>query len=311
MNNICFNERQDIWTTKYDWNPTISENINGNFFSIGGSNDQDESNTKIWSHEVTKAKPTQWFGEQHCFEFEFVVNEPQGVHKIIENLQILSNNVQPEQLTFEIIGDSYQFNKERLVHLARAEESNFIGERINSSLTNKEPGTTIPSLEEKNVSKEVLEFNDEDSIIYDEDNKLLYPWVKNISKIKYFSGLNWDHTISNVTYIKKDKRTGQYHFIIPQECRNIETFGRRLGNIQYKEDSWYTNVEPLVYDPRINDLNITKDILKKDPKKVDPILERKVEYRSTRIRDKWVKIKIRYTGEDLAIITAIRTIMNV
>jgi hypothetical protein len=34
-------------------------------------------------------------------------------------------------------------------------------------------------------------------------------------------------------------------------------------------------------------------------------------YKSTRIRDKWVKIRVRYTGEDLAIITAIRTIMNV
>lgn len=306
MNNICFNERQGVWTTKYDWNPTISENINGNFFSIGGSNNQDESNNNIWSHNLENVNPTQWFNEQHCFEFEFVVNEPQGVHKIIENLQILSNNVQPEQLTFEIIGDAYQFNKERIIHLARAEQTNFIGERINSNLTNKESNTTIPSLEERNVSKEVLEFKDGDSTIYDSDGSLLYPWVKNVSKIKHFSGLNWDQTVNNVTYIKRDKRTRQYHFIIPQECRNIETFGRRLGNIHYKEDSWYTNVEPLIYDPRINELDITKSELKEKPN-----LERKVEYRSARIRDKWVKIKVRYTGEDLAIITAIRTIMNV
>lgn len=278
MNNICFNERQDIWTTKYDWNPTISENINGNFFSIGGSNDQDESNTKIWSHEVTKAKPTQWFGEQHPFEFEFVVNEPQGVHKIIENLQILSNNVQPEQLTFEIIGDAYQFNKERISHLARAEE-NFTGDRVDSVITNK-TNKNIPNKTELVYSK----------------SESLGDLIKNVSKIKHFTGLEWTGTVREEPYVEKDTRTGQYHIVIPQECRNIETFGRRLGNIHYKEDSWYTNVEPIIYDSSLDNPEATNTTEK---------------YKSTRIRDKWVKIKVRYTGEDLAIITAIRTIMNV
>ena len=78
----------------------------------------------------------------------------------------------------------------------------------------------------------------------------------------------------------------------------METFGRRLGNIHYKEDSWYTNVEPIIYDARLNDPNSS---LEGDGTK----------FNSTRIRDKWVKIRVRYTGEDLAIITAIRTIMNV
>ena len=283
MNNICFNERQGVWTTKYDWNPTISENINGNFFSIGGSNNQDESNTKIWSHEVIKAKPAQWFNEQHPFEFEFVVNEPQGVHKIIENLQILSNNVQPEQLTFEIIGDAYQFNKERISHLARAEED-FTGDRVDSVITNK-TNKNIPNKTELVYSK----------------SESLRDLIKNVSKIKHFTGLEWTGTIREEPYIEKDTRTEQYHIVIPQECRNIETFGRRLGNIHYKEDSWYTNVEPIIYDARLNDPNITEEQLE----------EPGTKFNSTRIRDKWCKIKVRYTGEDLAIITAIRTIMNV
>ena len=103
------------------------------------------------------------------------------------------------------------------------------------------------------------------------------------------------------SYIKLDERTKQYHLVIPQECRNIETFGRRLGNIHYKEDSWYTNIEPIVFDARLNDPKATEEQLKTPGTK----------FNSTRIRDKWCKIKVRYTGEDLAIITAIRTIMNV
>lgn len=277
LNNICFNERQNIWTTKYDWTPTVSENINGDYFSIGGSNDDAEFNNKIWSHKVTEAQPTQWFGQQHPFEFEFVVNEPQGVHKIIENLQILSNNVQPEQLTFEIIGDTYQFNKERISHLARKKED-FTDGRIKSSLTNKN------------------EFNIPNKTV-DDVNKVEIPNLfKNKSQIKHFSGITWDQMLEQFPELERNKRTKQLHIKIPQECRNIETFGRRLGNIHYKEDSWYTNVEPIIYDSSLDDPKATN------------ISEK---YKSTRIRDKWVKIKVRYTGEDLAIITAIRTIMNV
>ena len=282
MNNICFNERQDVWTTKYDWNPTVSENINGTFFSIGGSNADDVSNTKIWSHDVTKAKPTVWFDEQHPFEFEFVVNDPQGVHKIIENLQIMSNNVQPEQLTFEIIGDSYFFNKERIMHLAR-EKEDFTDGRIPSNITNKDD-YLIPEKTPKEVEKVTIS-----------------DWIKNKSQIKHFTGLTWDQMLEQVPELKRNQRTGQIHMVIPQECRNIETFGRRLGNIQYKEDSWYTTVEPIIHDVIINNLEATNN----------EIIAGSGTYKSTRIRDKWVKIRVRYTGEDLAIITAIRTIMNV
>lgn len=286
LNNICFNERQSVWTTRYDWNPTVSENINGTFFSIGGSNMNDDSvetNNDIWSHEVTNNKPTYWFNKQHPFEFEFVVNDPQGVHKIIENLQILSNNVQPEQLTFEIIGDAYQFNKQRIMHLARGEED-FTGSRVESNLLNKDkfdiPKKTTDKAEKFDMSS----------------------WIKNKSKIKvceYNEDGSWKGVTKEVTpSMEQDERTKQYLMSIPQECRNMETFGRRLGNIHYKEDSWYTNVEPIIYDARLNDPNSS-------------LKEEGTKFNSTRIRDKWVKIRVRYTGEDLAIITAIRTIMNV
>ena len=33
--------------------------------------------------------------------------------------------------------------------------------------------------------------------------------------------------------------------------------------------------------------------------------------KEARIKDKWAKIRIRYSGKDLAIITAIRTLINV
>ena len=278
MNNICFNERQNIWTTRYDWIPTISENLQDKFYSIGGIQ-SDGDNTSIWKHDFDKSNVTQWYNKQHYFEFEFVVSDPIGVHKIIDNLRIVSNNVQPEQLTFEILGDAYMFNKERIIHLGRADED-FEG-RIQSNLLNKD---------DKNIP------NKEESIVYKFD---LSNWFRNASKVKHFNGVEWNNDLDKmVPTMIQDKRTKQYIISIPQECRNIETWGRRLGNIYYKEDSWYTNVEPLIYDSRLNDPN-------------SDLSGETTKWSSTRIRDKWCKIKVRYSGEDLAIITALITSINI
>ena len=90
MNNICFNERPNLWTTRYDWTPLISENIHGKFYSIGGM-DSDSYNNAIWIHSPNEYVPTKWYNKQHVFEFEFVVSEPLGVSKIFDNLQTFSH----------------------------------------------------------------------------------------------------------------------------------------------------------------------------------------------------------------------------
>jgi hypothetical protein len=61
--------------------------------------------------------------------------------------------------------------------------------------------------------------------------------------------------------------------VVKQRCKNIETYGRRLGNIQYKEDGWYTNIEPLRYNIKLN-----------DPKAID--FSALDQFASAKLRDK-------------------------
>ncbi len=98
--------------------------------------------------------------------------------------------------------------------------------------------------------------------------------------------IQWDTTLNN------------YYLNVTQECKNINKYGRRLGNIQYKEDSWYLNIEPIRYRSkyRITSSDGTKQTeLDKDAK-------------STRIRDKYCKVRVKYSGKDLVIITALQTL---
>ena len=173
--------------------------------------------------------PTKWYDKQEPFEFEFVVNSPVGLHKIFDNLVIISNNVCPESIEYTIEGDTYSLFK-------------------NNDLFNN-----------------------------------------NIKKQLYKSGVGFKNAKLNY-----DTVLNQYSLTIQQDCKNMADakFGRRLGNIQYKEDSWYATIEPLVFDP----------LLKASPD------DQKAKWSSTRIRDKFLKVRVKYTGEDLVIITAIKNL---
>ena len=257
--NLCYNERMGCWVTRYSWVPIESANVNNIFYSVDLDNVRKQLNNpgdypvNIYMHgrsglNVDNINPTKWYGKQYPFEYEFVVKESVGVHKIFENLIIVSNNVQPVDIDFEIIGDTYLFNKSRIYSNGLSGESNIYGDNLNDT--------------------------------YNKDQ--LY---------------NNPACFKNV-YIKYDKVLNQFDLVLNQKCKNLETYGRRLGNIQYKEDSWYVTIDPIIYDQRIKDPNFV--IEDKDQKWI-----------STRLRDKWVKIRIKYSGEDLAIITGIQTIYNI
>lgn len=251
--NICYNERSGMWITKYSWIPLLSENINNIFYSYNLENAILErkypksGKFKLYLHGRSGEsnyliKPTNWYDKQEEFNFEFVVNEATGLHKIFENLVIISNNVQPAEIDFGLIGDAYLFNKARIYH----------------------DGKNIYSEGNENFTKNTLyEFPE---------------CFKNV-KVEYDPILN------------------QYNLIMIQKTKNLETFGRRLGNIQYKEDSWYLMIDPIIYDARIKDPNFI-------------INNKNQEWVATRLRDKWLKIKIKYSGEDLVIITGIKTLFS-
>ena len=263
--NLCYNERQGMWITKYSWIPVYSENINNQFYSFGLEQAK-EGDSKLYLHgrsgifdEINymddnynnQIKPTKWYDKQEPFEFEFIVREDVGLHKIFDNLILVSNNVQPEEIQFTLIGDSYLFNKARLYHDAQEGQLNIY--------KNQNDG----------FNKELLR-----GTIANPYTPLETKYLKN-TKIQY------------------DPILDQYELVMNQETKNMETFGRRLGNIHYKEDAWYVVFDPIVFDENINSQSVEQT----SPK-----------WKTVPLRDKWLKIRIKYKGDQLAIITALNTI---
>ena len=200
--------------------------------------------------------PTKWYNKQEPFEFEFVVNTPAGVHKIFDNLVMISNNVEPETLEFEIIGDVYDFNKAGLYKSEHANSDEFWD--INGSF---------------------------DSVGY---AKKKLDLEKATAKDGKYSQIFDKQQVE----IEKDHVLNQYILKVKQPIKNIKTYGRRLGNIEYKEDRWFTTITPIYYKDRIVGTDSSTGL------------------KSTRIRDKWIKIRIKYTGEKLVVINAIQSLLR-
>jgi len=65
----------------------------------------------LYKHDIN-SDICYWYESPQPFEYEFVVNQPAGFHKIFNNLMIISNNVEPDSLEVEIVGDAYDFKEE-------------------------------------------------------------------------------------------------------------------------------------------------------------------------------------------------------
>ena len=123
-----------------------------------------------------------------------------------------------------------------------------------------------------------------------------------------------------------------------------DTKGRIRGNMQYKEDKWCVQINPINLIQKneptwvnldnqetdkipveLNQNPLPDDILNPNTMYIPPSFKasedskgrgytqwgwKESQNKEVKIKDKWVKIRVRYKGDKLAIITAIRTLYS-
>ena len=342
----------------------------------------------IWKHGQaglmqldTEIKPTNWYGKQHPFEFEFVVNKDIYSHKIFENLIILSNKTKPESLHFEVVGEVYTFAKDKLNMFYRQEATKQLYQYYGYDITyNKEYLKLNPEHRWDKYSgyfdKSImfpLRVTRQDSLneIYDyyqkmTSNSLDYQSLSG-AEITYDKLLNdFNVNVHIPVYplggheeVKITPEQYEYYKRTNVQVRKegdnyykLVHYGRRLGNAQYENDRWEIQIPSINYVEKnegtwINDvppLNVYYNPLPEDgpindyiddPEQTNPFPDKDIfmnsdgtslykydninqinisdnwgKYKQTRLRDKYIKIKIRYNGEDLAVIAAIVTLFQ-
>ena len=145
------------------------------------------------------------------------------------------------------------------------------------------------------------------------------------------SSFNKDYQNLTGTEIVYDKNLNEYAVVSHSKGCDLNRVGRLRGNMQYREDCWRVEIRPINFVqknesnwtvPPIQLNNIPTDIEKDEISSEDLPNDYDItdislpvdgwsSRKETRIRDKYLKIKVRYSGKDKVIISALKTLYNI
>lgn len=281
---------------------------------------------KLWKHGQAgifdgqgEIKPTNWYGKQHEFNIEFIVNQDAGIQKVFNNLKIISNKTAPNKFEYEIVGEGYDWQKFKPI-VQWINDQVKVDSDITHGATEKER-FEYWYLEVLSNSYDDLRLNYSDfpeMFEYEGKSFIKLPFLhietcdrKGISELNksYLSTDYWDPIRQKTTnprenkyafntsetIIVNDEQLNEQRVHTEQLGNDVAKYGRLRGNMQYLEDLWDIEIRPIKFSWAY--LNINNQ-LSFTPSK------------EARHRDKYIKIKVRYSGEDLAVIQSIITMFD-
>lgn len=307
--------------------------------------------TAFWKHGQSgiidyrdPVNPTHWYGKQHPFEFEFVVVDDPSLHKIFDNLEIISNKAAPESFHYEIVGECYDFAKDKKNMYIRQEATKELYQSNGSDVVfNSDYKRLIPV-------HRPLHPQNKDSKYYDKSTifPLYYSRQDTINEIEDSYHLH-DH---NDPYGESDKNFSalagaeivryenldEYRIWNHAKAVDIKEHGLLRGNMYYKEDKWDVQINPInLVQKNETDIEWNRNDESNPPivynlfplpKDISNITNMEIpnslngfnvinwndlttKNQEVKMKDKFIKIRVRYSGEDLAIITAIKTLYSI
>jgi hypothetical protein len=218
----------------------------------------------LWKHGQAglydnqgKIKPTHWYGKQHEFNFEFVVNDSPVKQKIFNNLKLLSNKAAPAKFEYEVVGEGYEwFEFKPIVEwINKKARESFDLDYWYLQVLNKD-STTI-----SNTYPDFPSLFDESRVI----KKLPYLKMKHTDKkgtperphykwdngTDYWGGAPYNKDNQEYTYncsepcLVEDDQLNEVRLRTESLGNDMRKYGRVRGNMQYLEDLWDVEIRPV------------------------------------------------------------------
>lgn len=292
-------------------------------------------------------RPTYWYGKQHEFNFEFIARKD-ALHKIFTNLQLVSNKTEPNKFEIEVVGEVYDWHNHKPVLKWIADQIDVPTSHVEYEDRLRDKFVYVLSHTYGYLCNHHVDFprifgmqKDEyfaklpymrvtDAVIPSLDPQIIgdKSGVKDIPDTNLTpeqQDRGFAHSDNTpTTALVYDSQLNEYRVHTEQLGNNIWKYGRLRGNMQYLEDLWRVEIRPVAFKYSYIKPEVDEDgnyVYADDEKTLIP-----TEYynekegrdlyiyftriQETRPRDKYAKIKIRYSGEDLAVIQSIATIFN-
>lgn len=351
--------------------PTLAEAYNNNLSSVDAGYyesviavttkyNMQFLTTDFWKHGqagiidiADKIYPTYWYGKQHPFEFECVVAGDPRQHKIFDNLELIGNKAAPESFHYEILGECYDFAKDKKNMYIRQEATKELYQYNGSDILYNSNYKDLEPAEHRRI--EIVDPITKAITLspkYDRSTllPLYYSRQDTFNDIEDYyrskTSPNKDYSKLAGAEIVRYENLNEYRIWNHTKAVEINNSnGRMRGNMQYKEDKWDIQINPIniVYcnEPAwdansgtYNDvivyykgqeglvpIELGQSPIPEDVKDYENIQvpennkrgivvwnwEEKDRMKEVKLKDRFVKIRVRYTGDELALITALKT----
>ena len=264
--------------------------------------------------------PTNWYGKQHPFEFEFIVVNDPATHKIFTNLELIANKAKPESFHYEIIGECFDFHKDKPNMYYRQEGRKHIWQLNGVDISYDHQYTTINTQWQPKSADLIHKYYARKDTINEIENYYIKKENTNGYDYRHLSG-------AEIIYYKN-----RQEYRICNHVRAISLEDNIIAaNCRYLEDRWKTTINPILIcyknedkwenKPPIPILNSIPDEIAEqgsinnlegfDYDLTDWIGELDYNRREIDLRDRFIKIKVRYSGEELAVIDFLNTIYRI
>lgn len=190
--------------------------------------------------------PCYWYGKQHPFEFEFIVVNDPSVHKIFTNLELIANKAKPESFHYEVVGEAYDFAKDKPNMYFRQEAMKALWQYNGCDIEYNSDFLKIQTRQQNksadlphNYFARTKHINEvEDSYVMAEVGKHDYRHLSG-GEIVYYPNRQEFRVWNHVPAIDVDD----------QPDTSASSFGGRglmASNMRYLEDRWKVQINPLL-----------------------------------------------------------------
>lgn len=336
--NLCFNEGMNKWVTRYSWMPASSESINNVFFSFDRDSAKKMSliGYTLNSSETAQGVTLSDINITSLLPHQVGVLSLKGYNYYAKYDVIYSLDDSEDNALFDIVGTNLQFkgvpkyDKYSYVLKVKVDLGKWTGSDFENYQTFYDfisVKVDRKSLKPEERSKYDIEFTtffwkhgqagifDITTPIlptkwYDKQEPFEFEFVvaDKPAYHKVFDNLmilsnnaepdSFDFEVIGDSYDldrSPEQSTSESHratLVTPeiirtyQKGRNLKVVGRLKGNMHYKEDLWDVEIKPHRF-------------------------KHNTTVKEARIRDKHLRVRVRYSGKQLAIITALQTLYRI
>ena len=186
--------------------------------------------------------PTYWYGKQHPFEFEVVVVNDPSVHKIFSNLELVANKAKPESFHYEIVGECYDFAKDKPNMYFRQEALKALWQYNGTDITyNRDFLKVQPKQQPKSADFPHRYYTRQDTINNIEDYYI---------SVTYPKGYDYRH-LSGAEIVRYPNRQ-EYRIwnhakaVCLDDLSQDDARSIIAANCQYLEDRWKITINPIL-----------------------------------------------------------------